>query len=98
MIQDEKSDLKISTYVDDVLVRVAKRLGIEIPDYSPETDPTKLVLCEEEWTLSATAIKDIEAKYNERVKSLPKKRRANDFYAMKPKKEIIKKKKEEDLD
>ncbi|CAH1980695.1 unnamed protein product [Acanthoscelides obtectus] len=38
---DKKADLIINTFVDDVLVKVCKRLGLEIPEYNPEIDPTK---------------------------------------------------------
>ncbi|VEN49830.1 unnamed protein product, partial [Callosobruchus maculatus] len=41
LFEDKKADLIINTFVDDVLEKVCKRLGLEIPEYNPELDPTK---------------------------------------------------------
>lgn len=66
----------ISTYVDDILEKVAKRLGIEIPDYTTDNDPTKQKICELEWTISSNEIKSVEKLFNEKVKNA-KKRKSN---------------------
>lgn len=59
----------ISTYVDDILEKVLKRMSIELPDYTPEIDPTKQKFCELEWTISADTVKSVEKMYNEKVKA-----------------------------
>lgn len=38
--QDKKADLIINTYVDDVLEKVLKKLGVEIANYDEKMDPT----------------------------------------------------------
>ncbi|XP_017773024.1 PREDICTED: NAD-dependent protein deacetylase Sirt6 [Nicrophorus vespilloides] len=38
---DKKADMIINAYVDDVMVKVMKKLGLEIPEYTPEMDPSK---------------------------------------------------------
>lgn len=90
--QDKKADLVISTYVDDILEKVLKRLGVELPDYSTESDPTKQRFCELEWTIPSDILKKIEKMYNEKVK-LAKKRKSTDDLndeKKKEKKSIIK--------
>lgn len=49
--QDKKADLIIQTYVDDVMEGVCKHLGISIPDYSPNIDPTKQTGPPKPWTI-----------------------------------------------
>ncbi|XP_045463580.1 NAD-dependent protein deacetylase Sirt6 [Harmonia axyridis] len=39
--QDKKADFIMHTYVDEAIEKIMKRLGLEIPEYSKETDPTK---------------------------------------------------------
>lgn len=53
---DKKADLIINGYVDEVFEKVMKRLGIEIPEYCVEADPTKKneVI---EWKLNNTSVK-----------------------------------------
>jgi len=41
--QDKKADLSIHTYVDDVMEKVMKILGFEIPEYDKNLDPVRLV-------------------------------------------------------
>lgn len=72
---DKKADLVISTYVDVVMEKVAKRLGIEILEYSADTDPTKLHLCTMEWTIPNKWMKEISSILSEKSK-LAKKRKA----------------------
>lgn len=66
--KDKKADLVISTYVDVILEKVLKRLGVELPAYDTEQDPTKQKFCELEWTISKDSIKDLEKLYNEKLK------------------------------
>lgn len=65
MFQDKKADLLINGYVDDVLVKVMKKMGLEIPDYSNNIDPTR---CEEDivldWTIRKENITEIKQLYN----------------------------------
>lgn len=39
---DKSANLILRAYVDDVMEKLMKRLGVEIPDYSTEHDPTKM--------------------------------------------------------
>lgn len=71
---DKKADLVISTYVDAVMEKVAKRLGVEIPEYSKETDPTKVPLCETEWTIPNEWVKEISAALSEKTKEAKKRK------------------------
>lgn len=59
----------ISTYVDDILEKVLKRLGVELPAYDASIDPTKEKFCELEWTIPAETVKAVEKLYNEKVKA-----------------------------
>lgn len=64
-------------YVDDVLKKVMKRLGLEIPEYSYDFDPTKLEDTFIDWTFSEQIIKEYKKMYNERLRTAVKKRRLN---------------------
>lgn len=65
MLQDKKADLLINTYVDNVLTKVMKKLGLEIPEYSHDIDPTKrledTVL---DWTIKKEDIVEVKNLYN----------------------------------
>lgn len=76
IFQDKKADLVISTYVDDVLEKVLKRMGIELPEYNVENDPTKQKFCELEWTIPSEMIKAMEKVYNDKVKAARKRKSA----------------------
>ncbi|GAB0090519.1 NAD-dependent protein deacetylase Sirt6 [Sergentomyia squamirostris] len=65
---DKNADLIISAYVDEVLERISKRLGIEIPEYNPEDDPTKQFHFDREWNISSVEIKELEKIYNGKIK------------------------------
>lgn len=67
----------ISTYVDVILEKVLKHLGVELPEYTIEQDPTKEKFCELEWTISADNIKYLEKLYNEKLKSTRKRKLEN---------------------
>lgn len=72
--KDKKADLVISTYVDDILEKVLKRLGVELPEYTTDQDPTKQKFCELEWTISKDSIKHVEKLYDEKLKSTRKRK------------------------
>lgn len=74
--QNKKADLLISTYVDKIMTKVMKKLGIEIPDYNREEDPTKDTASESEWTIQSENIKEIEKIYNAKTKDFSKKRKS----------------------
>ncbi|XP_017487360.1 PREDICTED: NAD-dependent protein deacetylase Sirt6-like isoform X1 [Rhagoletis zephyria] len=74
---DKHADLRISTYVDDILEKVCKRLGVEIPVYDVSEDPTKASddrNCD--WTISAQAVKEVEKEYNATLKEHKKQRKS----------------------
>lgn len=85
---DKKADLVISTYVDTIMEKVLKRLGVEMPDYTPHDDPTKAKFCELEWTISAELMKDIDKLYSEFIKAT-KKRKADEANAVDKKKSLV---------
>lgn len=66
----------IHSYVDIVLTKVLKKLGIEMPEYSEDTDPTKEKFCEAEWTITTEIMKPIEQRYSEKLKEYNKIRKA----------------------
>lgn len=106
---DKKADLVISTYVDDVMEKVAKRLGVEIPEYSSNSDPTKSELCEMEWTISPELMKVTSAQHSEKVRVARKRKadekslreseakKSNEDFKTSVKKEQIEKTEEENL-
>lgn len=71
---DKKADLVISTYVDSIMEKVLKRLGIELPKYSVDNDPTKQKICELEWTIGSDVIKHVDKLYSEKIKAAKKRK------------------------
>lgn len=67
--QDKKADLVVSTYVDTVLEKVCKSLGVEILEYTEEDDPTKQGLFDQEWTIQTEWVKDVEKQYTAKLKA-----------------------------
>ncbi|XP_058839188.1 NAD-dependent protein deacetylase Sirt6-like [Topomyia yanbarensis] len=65
---DKKADLIISTYVDTVIEKVAKRLGVEIPPYTEEHDPTKDNPCSLEWTIPSEDVKALDKQYSKIIR------------------------------
>ncbi|GJQ86337.1 putative NAD binding protein [Trypoxylus dichotomus] len=66
---DKKADMIINTYVDDVLVKVMKKLGVEIPEYDTSIDPTKTPLEDDkrgvlEWTIRKSYVDDVQSLYD----------------------------------
>lgn len=72
---DKKADIIIAAYVDQILEKVCKFLGVEISEYSPEQDPTKQKFCEMEWTIPVDQVKALEKEYNVKVKEMNLKRK-----------------------
>lgn len=72
---DKKADVVINGYVDVVMEKVMKRLGVEIPEYTGDDDPTKdtaaLAL---EWTIPGEQVKEVEKLYNAKVKGTKKRK------------------------
>ncbi|KAI4458776.1 nad-dependent protein deacetylase sirtuin-(6/7) family member [Holotrichia oblita] len=87
---DKKADLIINTYVDDVLVKIMKQLGLEIPEYDSNVDPTKFDNQNDtnkilEWTIRKAYINDAQNLYDiycknkrRRVMKKYKKQKSND--------------------
>lgn len=71
---DKKADLVISTYVDIIMEKVLKRLGVELPEYSEDMDPTKQSPCELEWTIPASLVKDIDDQHKKMLKEVKKRK------------------------
>lgn len=65
---EKKADLVIHSYVDDVLEKVVKRLGIEeIPEYNESEDPTKHCKEGDTWNMEPTVVKELEKLYKEKT-------------------------------
>lgn len=65
---EKKADLVIHSYVDEVMERVLKRLGIEeIPEYSPENDPTMREDLSVSWNFAKEEIKEVEKLFKEKT-------------------------------
>ncbi|CAG9862831.1 unnamed protein product [Phyllotreta striolata] len=72
---DKKADLIINAYVDDVMTKIMKKLGLEIPDYSSEIDPTKSRLDYAlDWDMSKTDLNAVKTKYDALVKDHKKRK------------------------
>lgn len=71
---DKKADLVISTYVDTIMEKVMKRLGVELPPYSEDDDPTKQLSCELEWTIPPSWVKQIDEQQKEMQKMFKKRK------------------------
>lgn len=85
---DKKADLVISSYVDTIMEKVLKRLGVEIPEYSEENDPTKQLICDLEWTISPKMVKDIDDQHKQMLKDLKKRKSEESSSEYKPKKKF----------
>ncbi|XP_061386679.1 NAD-dependent protein deacetylase Sirt6 [Musca vetustissima] len=74
---DKKADLIIHTYVDDILSKLCKRLGLEIPTYQHDEDPTKSPNEQnQEWTIPPQNVKEIEKLFNAKQKAASAQRKA----------------------
>lgn len=73
--QDNKADLIINYYVDEVLEKVMNILGIEIPDYNETHNLTKLAESTVvDWTISRKDILVMEKMFKAKCKGVKKKR------------------------
>ncbi|XP_065364642.1 NAD-dependent protein deacetylase Sirt6 [Calliphora vicina] len=98
---DKKADLVINTYVDDILTKLCKRLGLEVPTYDPLEDPTKTPNDHnQEWTIQPQHVKEVEKQYNAKLKAAAAQRKAGKtpftFFTKKEPTIIKKKRKTED--
>lgn len=65
---EKKADLVIHSYVDDVMDKVLKRLGIEdVPEYSIDDDPTYKDDLSVNWNFPKDEIKEVERIYKEKT-------------------------------
>lgn len=71
---DKKADLVISTYVDTIMEKVLKRLGVELPAYSEADDPTKQPICDLEWSIPIKLVKEIDDKHKQMLKDMKKRK------------------------
>lgn len=71
---DNKADLVISTYVDTIMEKVAKRLGVEIQEYTENIDPIKQEICDLEWTIATSQLKEIDEQYKQMIKNSKKRK------------------------
>lgn len=71
LLQDKKAFLNISSYIDNILEKVCKRLGVEIPEYSEDCDPTKNDKISE-WTLPQEYVKELDKQFKEYQKTIAK--------------------------
>lgn len=83
---DNKADLVISTYVDTIMEKVAKRLGVEIQEYTESIDPTRQEICDLEWTIATNQLKEIDDQYKHMIKN--SKKRKNDGTKEKASKDV----------
>ncbi|XP_055622613.1 NAD-dependent protein deacetylase Sirt6-like [Toxorhynchites rutilus septentrionalis] len=74
---DKKADLVISTYVDTIIEKIAKRLGVEIPAYMDQIDPTRANPCSLEWTIPLGDVKTLDKQYSKTIRLLTKNRKKN---------------------
>lgn len=58
--------------------KVLKRLGVELPPYNKENDPTKQIICDLEWTIPSDWIKQMEKLYSNKLKA-EKRKKSNQF-------------------
>jgi len=77
-LQDKKADLIINGNVDEVMVAVMKKLGLEIPEYESGMDPTRnsdTTAKEMDWTIPTSRIKEMNVLYKKVCKPMRRKRK-----------------------
>lgn len=52
--------------------KVLKRLGVELPEYTLDIDPTKQKPCDLEWTIPIELVNDIDKQYKCKLKTTKK--------------------------
>lgn len=68
----------INGNVDDVMMSVMKNLGIVIPDYKSDEDPTRnadMTSCEMDWTIPTSWVKEMKLLYKKVCKPTKRKRK-----------------------
>ncbi|XP_046746676.1 NAD-dependent protein deacetylase Sirt6 [Diprion similis] len=75
---DKKADLLINGMVDDIIVIVMKKLGLEIPEYDSKLDPTRntdMTSNEMDWTIPTARVKEMKILYKKVCKPTQRKRK-----------------------
>lgn len=84
---DKKADLIINGNVDEIMVSVMKKLGLEIPEYETSMDPTRNpdTTCKEmDWTIPTSRIKEMNVLYKKVCKPMRRKRKTFMYEREKP--------------
>lgn len=77
-MQDKKADLIINGNVDEVMVAVMNKLGLEIPEYESSMDPTRnsdTTAKEMDWTIPTSRVKEMNVLYKKVCKPMRRKRK-----------------------
>ncbi|KAG7209501.1 hypothetical protein KM043_015586 [Ampulex compressa] len=75
---DKKADLIINGNVDEIMITVMKKLGLEIPEYESTIDPTRnsdTTSKEMDWTIPTSRIKEMNVLYKKVCKPMRRKRK-----------------------
>ncbi|KOC67162.1 NAD-dependent protein deacetylase Sirt6 [Habropoda laboriosa] len=75
---DKKADLIINGNVDEIMISVMKKLGLEIPEYESTMDPTRnsdTTSKEMDWTIPTSRIKEMNVLYKKVCKPMRRKRK-----------------------
>jgi mono-ADP-ribosyltransferase sirtuin 6 len=65
---EKKADLVIHSYVDEVMEKVAKRLGIEdVPEWCEDDDPTRMADLSVSWNIPKEAMRVVEVQFKEKT-------------------------------
>lgn len=77
-MQDKKADLIINGNVDEIIITVMKKLGLDIPEYESTMDPTRnsdTTAKEMDWTIPTSRIKEMNVLYKKVCKPMRRKRK-----------------------
>lgn len=77
-MQDKKADLIINGNVDEIMVAVMKKLGLEIPEHESSMDPTRnsdTTAKEMDWTIPTSRVKEMNVLYKKVCKPMRRKRK-----------------------
>lgn len=77
-MQDKKADLIINGNVDEIIITVMKKLGLEIPEYDSSMDPTRNsdpTAKEMDWTIPTSRVKEMNVLYKKVCKPMRRKRK-----------------------
>lgn len=76
--QDKKADLIINGKIDDIMTNVMKTLGLEIPEYEIDFDPTRnpdTDSPEMDWTIPTSLVKEMKILYKKVCTPVKRKRK-----------------------